>query len=192
MGATADGRHRRSRESRGRIIDAMLELVREGVLEPTAEQVSERAGLAMRTVFRHFRDMESLYREISQRMHTRIEAMIEGETRAEPWQAGLHRMVDRRARIYEEMLPMRLAADALRHRSRVLQDDHAEFVEVARGMLRDLLPREIARDKVRFEALDALLSYELWIRLRRHQKLSAGSARTVIHRSVEAVLTQPG
>ncbi len=166
----------------------MIELVREGVLEPTAEQVSERAGLAMRTVFRHFRDMETLYREISQRMHSRIAGMIQTELRAEPWRAGLHRMVDRRARIYEEMLPIRLAADALRHRSRVLQDDHAEFVMVARSMLRDLLPRDVARSKATFEALDALLSYELWIRLRRHQKLSVRSARTVIHRSVDALL----
>ncbi|MEQ8990342.1 MAG: TetR family transcriptional regulator, partial [Pseudomonadales bacterium] len=93
--ATADGRHRRSQESRQRIIDAILELVTEGVLEPTAEQVSDRAGLAMRTVFRHFKDMDSLYREISRRMYARVQAVFEDGIEADTWQATLHNFIDR-------------------------------------------------------------------------------------------------
>ena len=56
----ADGRRLRSERSRQAIIDAMLKLVEEGVLVPTAQQVSERAGVGIRSVFRHFSDMESL------------------------------------------------------------------------------------------------------------------------------------
>ena len=59
-----DGRRARGHVSRSRIVAAMIELVREGCVAPTAEQVALRADVGLRTVFRHFDDMESLYREI--------------------------------------------------------------------------------------------------------------------------------
>ena len=52
-----DGRRLRSERSRQAIIDAMMELIGEGNLVPTAQQASERAGVGIRTVFRHFSDM---------------------------------------------------------------------------------------------------------------------------------------
>lgn len=185
---SVDGRHLRSRQSRQRIVEAMIELVGEGIREPTAEQVAVRAGLAMRTVFRHFADMEGLYREISRRMHARGQAIAAEDIRAETWQGTLCNLIRRRVRLYEEMLPMRLAADVLRHRSAVLQQDHERFVALLRQVLREVLPAEIARDRLRFEALDALLSYEVWIRLRREQGLSVRDATAVVERAVEAQL----
>lgn len=65
-----DGRRRRSERSRGAIVQSMLDLLGEQVLEPTAQQISERAGLDITTVFRHFSDMESLYRAMGDRLRT--------------------------------------------------------------------------------------------------------------------------
>ena len=59
-----DGRRRRSLDSRARIVAAMLELVRLGNASPNAVEVAARAGVGLRSVFRHFKDMESLYVEI--------------------------------------------------------------------------------------------------------------------------------
>lgn len=186
--ANIDGRHRRSQQSRQRIIEAIVALIREGVLEPTAEQVSERAGLAMRTVFRHFNDMDSLYREISRRMYARVQAIAAEGHEADDWRTALAQLVDRRSRVYEELMPMRLSANALRHRSVFLQDEHRRFTRLARDMLRQVLPREVAQERVCFETLDALLSFELWIRLRRDQRLSVQEARRVLHNGVGGVL----
>ncbi|MEQ8860937.1 MAG: helix-turn-helix domain-containing protein [Pseudomonadales bacterium] len=188
--ASRDGRHQRSEQSRQRIIDAMIELIQEGVLEPTAEQVSARAGLAIRTVFRHFNDMDSLFREISRRMTARAQAIVGGDPDGDSAEATLHDLIDRRSRLYEDMLPMRLAADALRHRSPFLQEDHARFVDQARRTLRDACPARVIDDTQGFEAVDALLSYELWMRLRREQKLSPRAAVAVVHRLVDAVLAE--
>ncbi|MFM8818949.1 MAG: TetR/AcrR family transcriptional regulator, partial [Phenylobacterium sp.] len=55
-----DGRRRRGLDSRDRIIAAMLDLAREGEVAPGAERVAARAEVGLRTVFRHFRDMDSL------------------------------------------------------------------------------------------------------------------------------------
>ncbi|MDH4042395.1 MAG: TetR/AcrR family transcriptional regulator, partial [Gammaproteobacteria bacterium] len=56
-----DGRLLRTERSRQLIIDALHDLINEGVLQPTAQTVAERAGVGIRTVFRHFADMETLF-----------------------------------------------------------------------------------------------------------------------------------
>src|SRR5947209_16703757 len=63
--AHPDGRRRRAQDSRARIVAAMLEIVHAGEVSPSAEQVAARADVGLRTVFRHFRDMDSLYREMT-------------------------------------------------------------------------------------------------------------------------------
>jgi hypothetical protein len=55
-------------------------------------------------------------------------------------------------------------------------------------VLRCVLPDEVAKHKVCFEALDALFSFEMWIRLRRDQQLSAAAARQVVHDGADALL----
>ena len=69
---SADGRRRRGEDNRARIVAAMLEIIQEGEVSPSAEQVAERADVGLRTVFRHFSDMDSLYSEMSEA----IEQMI--------------------------------------------------------------------------------------------------------------------
>ena len=51
INATTDGRKLRSEDSKRRIVSAMLELVREGKMAPTAEEVANRAEVGLRTVF---------------------------------------------------------------------------------------------------------------------------------------------
>ena len=48
-----DGRIQRSERSRETIVQAMLDLIGEGTLSPTAQQVAVRADVGVRTVFRH-------------------------------------------------------------------------------------------------------------------------------------------
>jgi len=56
-----DGRKQRSERSRELIIGATIDLINEGNLMPTAQEVSIRADVGIRSVFRHFADMDSLY-----------------------------------------------------------------------------------------------------------------------------------
>ena len=43
----------------------MLELVAQGNLEPSADQIADIAKVGRRSVFRHFKDMDTLYREMT-------------------------------------------------------------------------------------------------------------------------------
>ena len=73
---TTDGRKLRSQDSKRRIVAAMLELVREGRIAPTAEEVANRAEVGLRTVFRRFKDMESLYAEMAVAIDSKIDSVI--------------------------------------------------------------------------------------------------------------------
>ncbi|MBT6422528.1 MAG: TetR family transcriptional regulator, partial [Porticoccaceae bacterium] len=57
----SDGRLLRSKKSRRLIIEAIIELIDEGFLIPTAQQVAERADVGIRSVFRHFDDMDDIF-----------------------------------------------------------------------------------------------------------------------------------
>ena len=54
-----DGRRLRSLTSQTIIVDALLVLLKRGILEPTAQQIANEAGISIRTVFRQIEDMET-------------------------------------------------------------------------------------------------------------------------------------
>src|SRR5215470_566403 len=68
--SASDGRVRRGQRSGQAIVEALVGLIGDGILQPTAQQVAERAGVGIRTVFRRFSDMESLFAEMGARVQT--------------------------------------------------------------------------------------------------------------------------
>ena len=86
---SADGRHSRSIATRKRIVAGFIELIAEGSVSPTAEQVAQRAGIGLRTVFRHFDDMETLYREVGTHVSMLIDQVLQHQLEAPDWQGKL-------------------------------------------------------------------------------------------------------
>lgn len=184
----ADGRKHRSQKSQMLIVNAMLELVAQGNLEPSADQIAEVARVGRRSVFRHFSDMDTLYREMSRSIAATMEASIRLPFQATDWRGQVLELVDRRAGGFEQMKPFLLAGQVQRHRSAFLRKAHAHLVELLRNRLLKILPRDIARDVVLVEALDMLLSFQSWSRLRDDQGLSIAKSRRVLKQAVEALL----
>jgi AcrR family transcriptional regulator len=56
----SDGRIARGERTREAIVEAHAELLREGVLKPTAKAIAERAGISPRTLWINFKDLETL------------------------------------------------------------------------------------------------------------------------------------
>ena len=119
-----DGRKVRRHKNRHRIVAAMLELVRDGAISPGAEEVAERAGVGLRTVFRHFDDMESLYREMAEAMRQELQPLVSAPLESPDWKGRLDEMVVRRAVLFERAMPFKNAADVHRHRSVFLRKDY--------------------------------------------------------------------
>ena len=92
----SDGRVRRSQRSGQAIVGALFELIGEGLLEPTAQQVAARARVGLRTVFRRFSDMESLFAEMDARLQAEaVPLLIGGATAfAVTDSTGQYRMTD--------------------------------------------------------------------------------------------------
>lgn len=183
-----DGRIRRGAENRRRIRDAFIALIREGVQSPTAELVAEKAGVGLRSVFRHFDDMEGLYREIAQAIEAEIAPIWTTPFKSRNWQARLAEMIDRRAELFERITPFRIASVAHRASSSFLDERQTRFAAEQRTMLEAALPAQMRRDAARLEALDLLFSVDSWLRLRREQKLDVDAAKAAIVRAVSALV----
>lgn len=182
-----DGRRQRADANRRRIACAMLDLVREGDITPSADLVAERAGVGRRTVFRLFSDMEGVYREMHAVMVEKLAPTFNAPFKGGSWRARLDEIIDRRGKMFEEMLPVKAASDAHRHRSAFLQKEHSKLTKLQRETLAAVLPESIARDAERVDALDLTLSFEAWRRLRHEQKLSPKQAAAVWRTMVKAL-----
>jgi AcrR family transcriptional regulator len=184
-----DGRLVRSERSREAIVDAMLALVGEGDPSPTADRIAERARVGIRTVFRHFRDMEGLFTA----MDSRIEAAVApGFAAPSDTSAGrderARELVERRCRLYEAIAPYKRAGALRRPTSPFLRGRHATLVRRLRADLRRSLPELDAAPAELAEALELVTSFEAWDQLRSDQRLGAARARAVMERSVLALL----
>ncbi len=186
-----DGRRKRSQDSRARIVQAMLELVREGSVSPSAELVAARADVGLRTVFRHFNDLDSLYSEMSAVITTELMALVHTPFKGESWRERVLELVERRGWAYEKIAPFKRASEVHRHQSPALAVDNAKMVQISRDILRAQLPPELAKDRVRFEAMDLLLSFDAWHRLRRDQDLSPKRATEVLQGALAGLLDAP-
>jgi AcrR family transcriptional regulator len=187
-----DGRRRRSADSRRRIVEAMLDLVREGHVAPSAELVAARAGVGRRTVFRLFRDMEGIYRGMNAAMRAKVAPLralpLAGATAADRLQA----LAERRIRFFEEVMLLTVASAVHRHGSAVLQADHSAMQAELRAILMAVLDEARAEggrpdDETR-EALDAVLSIDFWRRLRLEQRLERDAATAIVQRLTRLLL----
>ncbi|MBS0469667.1 MAG: TetR/AcrR family transcriptional regulator [Proteobacteria bacterium] len=180
----SDGRLRRSAESRAAIVNAMVALVREGNPAPSAEQVAIRGKVGLRSVFRHFKNMESLYREMNDIILAEILPLAERPFAAQNWRGRLDELIVRRADIFERILRLKTAAEATR--SKFIEDEARRFVAYQRNGVSALLPAALRKSKL--EALDLAFSFETWRRLRREQRLSPVKAKAVVSAIVASLV----
>ncbi|MBC7769383.1 MAG: TetR/AcrR family transcriptional regulator, partial [Phycisphaerales bacterium] len=157
---------------------------------PTAETrcVADRAGVGRRTVFRLFNDMEGVYREMHAIMVARIAPMFAAPLTSSTWRERLDEIVERRAAMFEEMLPIKSASDAHRYRSHFLQTEHKKLTKMQRETMLAALPASVTAQNERIEALDLALSFEAWRRLRQEQRLAPKQAIAVLRRMVRALI----
>jgi AcrR family transcriptional regulator len=172
----ADGRRMRSERSRQAIIDAMLNLVEEGILVPTAQQVSERAGVGIRSVFRHFSDMESLFATADVRIREQYQGLFSGGDRAGSLEHRVLHAVEQHALAFEAIGNHLLTTKAQLWRYPILREQYARAQRQLRKDLDDWLPELQKLPADEREMVDAVASFEHWNRLREHQGLNRKSS----------------
>ena len=185
-----DGRRKRGDQSRRQIVDAMIALVREGDMSPSAAQVAERANVGLRTVFRHFDEMEILYREIEEVTRARIMPDVLKPFAGRDWRENLAELLSRRIAIHEDIMPLKVAGSVMRFKSPFLMEDYNEHLRLERKTLKQVLPDHIAEDRELFRALEMVTSFQAWRRLRQDQGLGVAEATRVLKRLVDGLLPE--
>lgn len=188
--AQTDGRRARSETSRAKIVAAMLDLVGKGDISPSAARVAETAGVGLRTVFRHFDDMDALYREMSQAIEAQVLPMTLKPLSDTHWRNRIAEIAERRALVFETILPFRISANIKRFQSQFLMQDYRRMLRLERTSLEAILPAHVRADAILVDALNAPLSFQTWRLLRHDQELSIADARAVVMRLVDAILAQ--
>lgn len=175
-----DGRRLRSERSRLAIIEAALALQEEGVLVPTAQQISDRAGVGIRSFFRHFEDMESLFEAADDQIRGSYEALFLGGDRDGTLEERIEHAVERHADAYESVSNIVLGTHAQLWRYELLRKNYARNQRALRNDLNDWLPELKSVPRETREAVDAMSSFEMWHRLRYHQGLSKKNSSNIL------------
>lgn len=184
----SDGRRQRTERSRQAIIDATLACMDEGALVPTAQQIADRAGLGIRSFFRHFEDMESLFQAVDAQIRDSYEALFLGGDREGSLRERIEHAVERHAAAYETVSNIVQATLAQRWRYEVLRRNYARNQRGLRKDLDDWLPELESIDGARREAVDAVASFEMWHRLREHQGLSKRASIDIVRDLLERLI----
>jgi AcrR family transcriptional regulator len=185
-----DGRRKRSRSSRARVVKAMLDLVAGGQVAPTAAEVAEAAGVGLRSVFRHFKDMDALYREMTEAIEIEVLPFMLHPLDGATWQERILTLAERRARIFEAIMPFRISADLRRFESAYLMEDHRRLLRLEAGALDAHLPPAVRADDLAARGLAAILSFSTWRQLRQDQGLPAAQAQAVVRRLLDDALAR--
>ncbi|MBK9178042.1 MAG: TetR/AcrR family transcriptional regulator [Acidimicrobiales bacterium] len=188
-----DGRRARAERSRVAVVDALLDLLREGDPRPAADAIAERAGVSVRSVFRLFDDLDSIYATAVERQGRRIAPLLAAPPTTGPLTARIDALAEHRARLFEDIAPLRRAAVRTAPFHPPLQQGLAASHRQLRRQLKVLFERELGRRApeeaaVLLDALDAATSWLAWEALRSEQHLSVRRARAALTRTVAALL----
>lgn len=188
-----DGRRLRSERTRQSIMEAYIELLRETPEIPTAAQIAARAGISTRSIFERFVDLQAIS------LATVDNAFATGEAQAvarnvdgdRPTRLRSH--VETRARTCEHWLPVWRVVVAnqgkmeeLRDRIRFIRQAIVKRMELMYRPELSALPAEQRRDLL--IALETLIDFESWARMREVHGLSFDEACSVWMRMIDRML----
>lgn len=187
-----DGRVRRGERSREAIVAALFGLIGKGVLSPTAQQVADAAGVGIRSVFRHFSEMESLYQSVDARLQGEALRVLGAARDGGTIDARIDALVRQRTAFFERIAPYKRSGNLQRWRSEFLQRRHRDLQRVLRDDLDARFPELTGADDELREAVDLVTSFEAWDRLRADRDLGPKAAAAVVTRALRGLFGRRG
>jgi AcrR family transcriptional regulator len=183
-----------STRRRVRAIDAFIDLVLEGNLPPTTQQVAERAGISMATLFRYFETLDVMRRDAALRMLERFPLLHVSDVGEGPLRERIERFAAIRVALWEKVhLLARL------QRRVVLQDpDAAQMIDFVRGVMADEVREHFAPElrgltsALRDDAvalIASLTSVESWEQFRHTYGRSPLQTRRAWAQAIDAILS---
>ncbi|MBL6900175.1 MAG: hypothetical protein ISR28_04250 [SAR86 cluster bacterium] len=171
-----DGRRLRSVTSLNIIVDAMMNLIQTGILEPTAQQVADEANLGIRTVFRQAQDKETLFSKMDEKVRATYEKKIKNTKPTGNIAKRIKDLIELEADIFDANLQFYRATVANKWKYRLLQKNYERNQKHTKDVLYKWLP-EINDLKENVQILlTSMNSAGYWVELRENQVLSKQEA----------------
>jgi AcrR family transcriptional regulator len=189
-----DGRRLRRARNRDAVVDALLDLFREGVLNPSTDEIAERAGLSPRSLFRYFDDVEDLTRAALARAESRtLPLLVIRADVDDPLEVRVDALVAQRMALFGAF---GRAASVSRLRAPfqpVVAEGLADHRRFLADQVRRILGPELERlepdvAELRLAAADVLTSFEAYQLLVEARHLDAGRAAAAMRAGILGLL----
>lgn len=190
-----DERIVRGQRIRQSLIQATLDLIQAGDVEPSSGAIATIAGLSSRTLFEHFIQLSDLYAAAFELAVSRAfgpDRQVDG---AAPLGSRIALLVSDRAQLFEEWLPVWHFAERVRRTAPTIGAGLAHL----RGILRERIAAWFAVELdaldpvARHHALDSLdrtFGLDSWMNMRERQRLSPMHASRAWRFTAESVVQQ--
>ncbi|MDG2116208.1 MAG: TetR/AcrR family transcriptional regulator [Porticoccaceae bacterium] len=188
--AKVDGRRLRSDRSRQVIVESMLYLIEQGNLTPTAQQVANHAKVGIRSVFRHFEDMEAIFKTADDLWRNGFDENLKLPDAKLPLAQRIQQAAEQLGSAYEDNSNILKSTATRRWRSAFLQQNYASYQTRIRTDILRSLPEIEQLSNNKKEAIIGVLSFEYWDRMREHQALSAEASINLISELLQGLIPQ--
>ena len=190
-----DGRIVRGLRTRQALIQATLDLIQAGDVEPTSAAIATIAGVSSRALFQHFTNLADLYAAAFDLAVGRAFTRNRSIDASAPLFNRIDLLVADRAELFEEWLPVWRFAERVRSAAPAVGLGIAELRKVLRERLSMWFASELSnlepmsRDLV-LDSLDLTFGLESWMNMREQLRLSPVHASRTWRFTAQALVQQ--
>ena len=191
---STDGRVERRERNRAAVVEALLDLYRQGQLAPSADAIARQAGVSPRSLFRYFDDIDALIREavrqqqahLAPRLHQSVDPTL-------PFDDRVDRFVAARLDLFDAMGQVARVARSIAPQQPSVRDELTRIRALLRDQVDAAFEPELGarRGPARVRALaaaDVLASWEAVDLLRSDQRLDRDAVAATVAAGLRGVL----
>jgi len=164
---TSDGRFARSQKTKDAIVKALLKLLRNTPF-PTAEQVAKESKIGLRTVYRQFKDMESIYLSLHEECMHSLGQMFDSDIDLDrSFEERVSFAISERFAIYDEYETLFIATISNSARLPILVNQVAESYQIMRERFIKIVPEIKKLSAIKSDLLFTRITFPSWFSLRK-------------------------
>jgi AcrR family transcriptional regulator len=192
--AVTDGRQLRRQRNREAVVEALLDLYRDGELRPSTEAIAAKSGLSPRSLFRYFDDVDDLIDAAVARQRDRALPLVSIDISPhEPLRAKASALVDQRFRLFDAVGNAAMVTRLRSPFQPLLAAQLASNREYLRNQMKELFGPELAAMEpaaaaVALATADVMASFEARQLLRDDQGLAVPEAKAAMVGALVALL----
>lgn len=191
---SVDGRSARRERNKVVVVDAYLDLIRDGVPRPSMAEVADRSGFSVRSVFRYFADRDEMARTSIQRQQERVGALYDQRVDESLSLADrISGLVELRISLYETIAPTARLSRSLAPTQPIIEAELASTRGHLRAAVKRLFASELAGMATDDAAdalavIDVLTSFESFDLLRSDRGLSKPRVARALRAAITTLL----